>query len=441
MSMLTVSVLRQACRSLGWTTIGRWPDRLEGVGSDTRQSLTDQIFVALVGEHFDGHDFVEAAVAAEASVLLVQRLFASQVARSHPDRLVVGVEDTLYAMGELARLALLEDGRTVVAITGSAGKTTTRWALVQTLEALGVEVHTQVGNENNRIGVPRFLLNLPASESSDDVIVVECGTSEPGEIARLAAICRPNISVVTSVCAAHTELLIDESGVAHEKGDLLRAASIGEGLAVFDLNDHRLVAAAAEGERRVLRPYDLDDAEGWSDAPVHLRANGSKVLAVVQALGFTLNAQVIRAARLEPPAGRGGIIQIGPWQVMDDSYNANEASMIAALDAAALAAGDLPLVVCLGEMRELGDHAEQAHIQVAKHAIAVGAKYQMFTGPYAAIAAAQAEGRGAIEVTVAADASDLTNRIDDLPRPAFILVKGSRGARMERFIDAMRERS
>ena len=100
-------------------------ERLEGVGSDTRHSLTDQIFVALVGEHFDGHDFVEAAVDAEASVLLVQRLFASQVARSHPDRLVVGVEDTLYAMGELARLALLEDGRTVVAITGSAGKTTT----------------------------------------------------------------------------------------------------------------------------------------------------------------------------------------------------------------------------------------------------------------------------------------------------------------------------
>ena len=187
-----------------------------------------------------------------------------------------------------------------------------------------------------------LLLNLLASESLDDVIVVECGTSEPGEIARLGAICRPNISVVTSVCAAHTALLIDESGVAHEKGDLLRAASIGEGLAVFDLEDQRLVAAAAEGERRVLQPYDLADADGWSDAPVHLRANGSKVLAVVQALGHRLTSQVIQAARLEPPVGRGGIIQIGPWRVMDDSYNANQASMLAALDAAAQAAGDLP---------------------------------------------------------------------------------------------------
>jgi UDP-N-acetylmuramyl pentapeptide synthase len=92
-------------------------------------------------------------------------------------------------------------------------------------------------------------------------------------------------------------------------------------------------------------------------------------------------------------------------------------------------------------MRELGDQAENAHLQVAQHAVAVGAKYLMFTGPYAGIAAAQAEGHGAIEVTVAADASDLTKRIDDLPRPAFILVKGSRGARVERLIDAMRERS
>ena len=439
--MLTVSILRQACRVLGWTAIGPWPEHLVGVGSDTREPLSDKAFVALVGEHFDGHDFIEAAVAAEATVLIVHRLVSSQLARRYPDRLVVGVEDTLYALGELARLALLEDTRTVVAITGSAGKTTTRWALVQTLQVLGVGVHTQVGNENNRIGVPRFLLNLPASTTSDDVIVVECGTSEPGEIARLAAICRPNISVVTSVCAAHTELLIDESGVAHEKGDLLRAVSMGEGMAVFDLEDQRLIDAAVEGERRVLRPVVVDGVEGWLDAPAHLKANGSKVLTIVQALGHDLTPKVIQAARLVPPVGRGGIITIGPWQVMDDSYNANQASMVAALDAAAQAAGDLPLVVCLGEMRELGDHAEEAHLQVAKHAVAVGAKYFMFSGPYAAIAAAEAEGQGAIEVTVAADASDLTKRIDDLPRPAFILVKGSRGARMERVIDAMRERS
>ena len=439
--MLTVSLLRQACRVLGWTALGPWPDLLRGVGSDTRQPLTDKVFVALVGEHFDGHDFIDAAVSAEASVLMVHRLVSSQVARRHPNCLVVGVEDTLYAMGELARLAVLEDSRAVVAITGSAGKTTTRWALVQTLKALDVTVHTQVGNENNRIGVPRFVLNLPAPKDLDEVIVVECGTSEPGEIARLAAICRPNISVVTSVCAAHTELLIDEAGVAHEKGDLLRAVAPSEGMAVFDLDDQRLAAAAVEGERRVLQPVPLHAAEGWSDAPAHLKANGSKVLAVVRALGHTLTPKIIEAARLNPPVGRGGLIQIGDWRVMDDSYNANEASMTAALDAAALAAGDLPLVVCLGEMRELGDHAEEAHIKVAQHAIAVGAKYLMFTGPYASIAAAQAEGQGAIEVTVAVDASDLTKRIDDLPRPAFILVKGSRGARMERLIDAMRERS
>jgi len=440
--MLTTSVLRKACRVLGWTAIGTWPERLDGVGTDSRAPLEHQLFVALVGERFDGHEFLDAAVRQGARVLLVQRLYAARWGRKHPELLVVGVEDTLYALGELARLARGEDPRPVVAITGSAGKTTTRWALVQALEAAGVTAHTQVGNENNRIGVPRFLLNLPEPVLGPEVVVVECGTSEPGEIARLGAICWPNVSVITAVCAAHTELLIDESGVAHEKGDLARAASPGEGFAVVVPGDERLERAALEGERRLLAPHDLMDAPGWSGAPAHLRANGSKALAVVAALGFELTDAVVRGARLDPPAGRGGVIDVHDWRVMDDSYNANQASMIAALDTAAAAAGldGLPLVACLGEMRELGDQAEEAHRQVLQHAIDVGAQKIVFTGPYAALAAAQAEGHEAVEVTVADDASDLLSRIDDLPRPAFVLVKGSRGARMERWIEAMRER-
>jgi len=439
--MLTVSIVRQACSTLGWTALGTWPALVTGVGTDTRSDLSDHLFVALVGERFDGHNFVDAAVDAGASVLLVHRLRAAHLARRYPELLVVGVEDTLYAMGELARLSLAVEPRKVVAITGSAGKTSTRLAMVQAAEAAGYLVHTQVGNENNRIGVPRFILNLPVAASARELIVIECGTSEPGEIARLGALCRPDVAMVTSVCAAHTELLIDEAGVAHEKGDLLRSAYQGSGSAVFDPADNRLAQAAAQSGRKVMPLPDLTQAQGWGGAPAHLVANGAKVLAALSALEIAIDSKVIQAARLDPPPGRGGIVEIGSWRVMDDSYNANQASMVAALDSAAQAAGDDPLVVFLGEMRELGEHAERAHREVARHALFVGAKFLMFAGPYASLALAEAEGHEAIEVTVGADATDLTKQIEGLPRPAFILIKGSRGARMERILDALRERS
>jgi UDP-N-acetylmuramoyl-tripeptide--D-alanyl-D-alanine ligase len=215
--MLSLAVLRSASRLLGWTSFGALPKSVAGVGTDSRLPLTGQLFIALVGDNFDGHRFVDQAVEQGASALLVQRLHSARISRRHPGLLVIGVEDTLYALGELARLARQQDGRRLVAITGSAGKTSTRLACVAAAQAAGLRVHQQQGNENNRIGVPRFLLNLPAIQQPEELIVVECGTSEPGEIARLGAICSPDIAVVTEVCAAHTEQLIDEDGVAHEK--------------------------------------------------------------------------------------------------------------------------------------------------------------------------------------------------------------------------------
>ena len=203
--------------------------------------------------------------------------------------------------------------------------------------------------------------------------------------------------------------------------------------------DSRLLEAAKQGGRRVLPLYDLQHATSWEGAAEHLRANGSKVLSALQALGIELTLQVIAAARLLPPPGRGGLISIGDWTVMDDSYNANEASMRAALLAAAEAAGNRPLVCFLGEMRELGDHAQEAHRSVARQAVAAGAKFLFFTGPYASISAAEAQGAGAIQVIAAPDASDLLEQVGELPASAFILVKGSRGARMERVIVALKD--
>ena len=390
--------------------------------------------MALVGERFDGHNFVEAAVSGGAAALLVQRLFAAKLSRRFPGVLVVGVEDTLYALGELARIARRGDERPLIAITGSAGKTSTRAACVQAIEAGGGRVHSQVGNENNRIGVPRFLLNLPAQDDGS-VIVAECGTSEPGEIGRLGAICRPDVAIITEVCAAHTELLIDEDGVAHEKGDLLRAP--GQAMAVAVIHDDpRLARAAADGGRRIAELVAAGDSPAWEQAPEHLRRNARKVLTAIAAIGLDAPDE---SALWQPERGRGGSIEIGERTIIDDSYNANEASMRAALDAAAAQAGDRPLVALLGEMRELGDTALETHQAVGAYAGEVGAKIAWFTGPYADQAAVAAQAAGCARVSAAPDASDLLNKIGELPARALILVKGSRGARMERLIAAMED--
>jgi UDP-N-acetylmuramoyl-tripeptide--D-alanyl-D-alanine ligase len=438
--MMSAAALLRSAKALGWTVFGPFPDALRGVGTDTRSDLAGRLFIALRGDHFDGHDFVEAAVDAGAAGLLVGRLQAPHIARAYPDCLVVGVEDTLYAMGELARSCRAQDPRSLVAITGSAGKTSARMALVAAAKTAGIIVHSPPGNENNRIGVPRFLLNLPQLVEAEELIVVECGTSEPGEIARLGAICAPDLALITGICAAHTELLIDEDGVAHEKADLLRSPWRRSGLAIHPI-DARLAAAAEQGGRRSLAAIARDDHPAWLGAPAHLRANAAKVLAALQGLGIKATEAVVGAACIVPVGGRGEVVTIGSWAVMDDTYNANEASMRAALDAAAAAAtaGQRPLICFLGEMRELGTHSATAHRQVARYAAAAGAKSLYFAGPYAAMAAAEAEAAGVLQVSSGADAADLLDQIDALPSDAFILVKGSRGARMERIIAALEE--
>ncbi len=440
--MLNTACLLERGQRCGWTILGPRDVRVHGLGTDSREDLTEKAFLALVGERFDGHDFLSTAVAQGASALLVQRLQAPAIARRYPAQLVIGVEDTLYALGALAQACRDQDTRPLVAITGSAGKTSTRIALCRAAEAAGFQVHATPGNENNRIGVPRFLVNLPEPQvdvrGPGELIIAEVGTSEPGEIARLGAITRPDVAVVVSVSAAHTECLLDEDGVAHEKGDLLRSPAPREGWAVADA-DPRLIQAAIEGARRLVIPApDRLVTASWQEAPAHQKANGAKVLAVLDALGVAINSDLIEAAYVSAPMGRGGLLEVGGLLIMDDTYNANPASMGAALKAAAMQAKDRPLVVCFGEMRELGPASDELHRLVAIEAAEQGAVQMFLAGPYGEEAARSAREKGCSEVFLADDGADLQKELHRIPANAFVLVKGSRGARMERIVDALR---
>ena len=244
-----------------------------GVSTDSRTLQAGELYLALSGERFDGHAFAAAAHHAQAAGLLLSGAEAAPEGASH-----VVVPDTLVALGDLARHHRARLGTRVVAITGSAGKTTTKELVADALEATGQRVLRTHGNLNNRIGLPLTLLSLQAEH---DIAVVEMGTSEPGEIARLTEVAQPDIGLLTLVAAAHTQGLGTLEEVAAEKGAMLRglsasAIAIANGDDLFarraaeacpaqlkylfghaDGCDGRLVSTALEAGLATLAVYEL----------------------------------------------------------------------------------------------------------------------------------------------------------------------------------------
>lgn len=442
--------------------------RVVGVTTDSRTVTPGALFVALVGERSDGHEHVSRAEDAGAQAILAMR-----PPEPRPRAPWVLVRDTTAALAELARShrdrwGARDARRRVVAITGSAGKTTTRRATAALLAELGRRVHATTGNLNNAIGAPMTLLALT---DEHDAAVVELGTSSPGEIAHLARAARPDVGVVTLVAAAHTELLGGLDGVADEKGALLRALPV-DGVAVFNADDPRARRLAAssparvrigfgEGEgadvrvveRRVVDPtrsvasLDVRGARVTFDLPLLGRAGAlAAAAAIAVALGLGLGApsseQATRAfASLADDAdGRlaASTLVDGSW-LIDDSYNANRASMEASIEAASelAVAGGRRLVLVLGDMRELGPLEASEHDAVAARARAASPAVVVTVGRASRVVA---ERCGAVahvaSVELAADAVaplSRARRAGDV-----ILVKASRGVGLDAVVAALR---
>ena len=443
------------------------------VSTDTRALVRDAAFVALHGELHDGHAHLEAAARAGASVALVERDVAAPAGLT-----VVRVASTLTALGDLARAharrwRALGGGRKLVAITGSAGKTTTRVAVAALLERLRPgHVHGAQGNLNNRVGVPMVLFGLAPEHSLG---VIEMGMNRPDEIAELCRIAEPEIGVVTLIAAAHTELVGSIEGVAHEKNALFRALP-AEGVAIGNGDDARVRQGllTSPARRRILygrAPEALvkivgRDLEGLARSRVQLDviereelafstpllgeagalASAAAVAVVDLALGEPLTSAICAeafahadvgagAGRLVPRVFRSGLA------VIDDSYNANPASTCSSIRAAAeiACATGRRLLLVLGEMRELGAESDAGHDEVGRAAAASGA-VQIFavSGDAARIAARAVEG-GVV--------ASFTDRVEDAAalvllaaRPQdLVLVKGSRSIGTERLVRALAE--
>jgi UDP-N-acetylmuramoyl-tripeptide--D-alanyl-D-alanine ligase len=428
------------------------------VCTDSRHLTPGCLFVAIVGERFDGHDFVEAAAQAGAAGVVVQRgrpvrLGSSEVA-------LYEVADTLAALGALARFHRQRFRIPVAAVTGSNGKTTTKELVAAILATRGPALRTS-GNLNNEVGVPLTLFDL---EPRHVAAVVELGMNHPGEIARLTALVRPDAGLITAVQPAHLEGLGTLEGVAAAKGELFRGLEPG-GTAVVNLDDAR-VAAQASGlgcrqltygrapraqvrleavVPRGLEGLELDLAlEGRSHrvrlklVGEHNALNATGAFALATALGYPpeacvqgLEAARPHARRLELKAAAGGVT------VLDDCYNANPASMAAALDTLQALAGAGRPVAVLGDMLELGAEEAAEHARLGALAAARVARVAFF-GPRSRAAHGAARPLLGGAAAHFEELEPLLAWLRGELRPGdLVLVKGSRGMRLERVVDAL----
>lgn len=434
-----------------------------GVGSDSRAVAPGSVFVALRGERFDGHAFAAAAIEQGAAGVVVERgegaaLIAGAQARG---AFVLEVEDSLQALGDLAAGHRRAMPARVVGITGSNGKTSTKELTALALAAAG-PVHATLANHNNRIGVPQTVFGIGAEHR---FAVVEMGMSIPGEIAKLAAIGSPEVGVITSIGEAHLEGLGSVAAIAKEKASLLHALGPGQqaiapfGVAVLE---PELVGLRAEllrfglrgGDVRALAEVEVGlgaDGTPWQRVPVdvlgtrltlelpalgvHMAHNALAALAVAAVLGVDLQAAAWQLRRYAPVGQRMRPRQLGGVLLLEDCYNANPSSVEVALETLRSCVG--PRIAVLGEMRELGPDAEALHRRVAR--AAVGLDALVAVGPFAAAMASEARAVGVASEAFGADAVDATAAAAAaaLAGAGTVLVKGSRGARLERVVDAL----
>jgi UDP-N-acetylmuramoyl-tripeptide--D-alanyl-D-alanine ligase len=430
--------------------------RVVGVRTDSRAVSEGALFVALRGERFDAHRFLPDVARAGAGAAVVER--GASVPAGLP---YVEVDDALRALGDLARRHRERWGGVVVGVTGSVGKTTTKELCRAGLEATSARVLATAGNLNNRVGVPMTLFGLDASH---DVAVIEMGTSEPGEIARLAEIGRPDVAAVLQVAEAHTAGFGSLEALADEKTSLFRRLAPG-GSAVANADDPRIMAraprdpslrtfGASEGADARLVAWRLEGQGTRASYRVHDAAldvtlallgeaaaiNAAAALAVCDALGRPLADFARGLAGARPSAGRFALREGRDGAaLLDDTYNASPRSMAMALrmaEALREARGGRLLVV-LGDMRELGPIAEAAHRALGEQVAAIRPALFVATGADMAFAADEAARLGA-RVERAKDAAEAAAIASAALAPGdLVLAKGSRSMGMEAVVGAL----
>ncbi len=437
---------------------------VSGVSIDTRTLKPGGLFVAIHGDRLDGHDFVEAAFAAGASGAVIGEPMPTLRPDLVAGRALIVVPETTRALQRLARWVRRRSGARVVAITGSAGKTTTKDVTAAFLE-LRYRVMRSSGNRNNHIGLPLSLLEL---DEETEVAVVELGMNHAGEIRRLVEIAEPDVRVWTNVAEVHLEFFPSVEAIADAKAEVFDGATRGTVL-VANADDTRVMARVPAFPGRVVtfgtsdgadvRASEIEDRgiEGTGarvdtavgtirlDVPLLGAGNLRNVLAAVAVaveFGVPLGQVAGRARTLRASAHRGDVIRLGGGVVViDDAYNANPGAVCGAL---AVMAGERRFprrVAVLGEMLELGTQSVALHEACGRAAAAAGLARLVTVGGEAARRLGRAavdEGMPESAVTHAATSVEAAEIAGALVQPGdLVLVKGSRGIRTERVVERL----
>ncbi|SFO28886.1 UDP-N-acetylmuramoyl-tripeptide--D-alanyl-D-alanine ligase [Mesorhizobium sp. NFR06] len=451
--------------AMGGRPIGLLPSGITGISIDSRSLEPGNAFFAIRGETMDGHDFATAAVKAGAAVLVVAERKLPSLGRLTAPMVVV--QDVLAALEKLGVAARARSKAKIVAVTGSAGKTTTKEALRHVLSAVG-KVHASAQSFNNHWGVPLTLARMP---QDCDYAVFEIGMNHPGEITPLVKMVRPHIAIVTLIAAAHLGFFKNLDEIAKAKAEIFEGLEPG-GAAVLNRDDQRWkllekmakeagvehVFGFGENARSTFRltgcelfadHSDITARIGKKDVAARIGAPGRHmvqnvlaVLGVAQLVGADLEKVVAALADLSAERGRGQRHVLhhpnGPITLIDESYNANPASMAAAmalLNATPVSGGGRRIAV-LGDMLELGSHSAKLHAALAELIVGTGTRNVFLGGPEMQ---ALAEVLPAdVQTEYRAGADELKPIVIAALRPGdVVMVKSSKGIGFSKLVEAL----
>jgi UDP-N-acetylmuramoyl-tripeptide--D-alanyl-D-alanine ligase len=453
--------------AIGGSRVSGSPDRIaKGLCTDSRSMVPGHLFLALKGEKYDGHDFLGEAVRAGAGGLIVEAGRPLREAGAGHDIAVIAVSSTLKALGDLASWWRKQWGGTVIGITGSNGKSTTK-EMATAIVSLKGRTLKSPGNFNNLIGLP---LSILALEPGHELAVLEMGMNAAGEIAQLTRIAGPDIGVITNIAAAHLEGLGDLEGVAAAKGELLQGMST-QSTAVLN-GDNELTRGLASTFKGRTVTFGLGTANSVSAEEIRMTGNSTQSFTirieeeripvsihlpgVHNVLNALAGAAIARRLSLpneliarglesfRPLKGRFQILELqGGICLIDDTYNSNPSSLDAALQTIeALRQKGQGLVVGLGEMLELGVDTHQYHFDAGKRIGALGARFVAVLGEHGpqVIEGARREGMVAAQTVQASDHTAMIEAIKaKVSQGDIVFLKGSRRVGMDMVVDKLKE--
>lgn len=421
---------------------------------DSREARAGVLFCAVPGERTHGVHFLAAAFAKGATVALVEGT-APQIAGA--EQLVVEVPGVRDALNAAARGWMALHAPRVVAITGSNGKTTTKDLTAAALRG-SLRAMASPGNRNSGWGLPAAILGY---EGDEDVLVLEMGASAPDEIARLCTVAAPWAGCITNVGPAHLEFFGDEHGVAKTKGALVEVLP-SDGVAILNRDDAHFASFVARTRARVVSfgkdPHATLRLEkvrstgqgiafsvNGHDAELpmfgeHNAHNAAAAAGLAQALGVEIPVALDRMRQVQLSPHRSRRVVVGGRVLLDDSYNANPVSMVAALDSLLRHPAAVRRVAVLGDMAELGAHAASGHVRVIEHALANAGLHRVFlVGAQMARAAGKFDDARLVVHTTLDPARIASEILDSTKVGDLVLLKASRSAALERVLTSLEQ--